>query len=185
MSGYASGIDREDIGGGENYALAIAAATAALSFAATCAAAVGWLITEKFRDGHATSLGAASGIVAGLVYPTDTLVLDGGCVYLFTDGLTESEAKELKKEVAHYKDSFTVDGAAKMQTFLTEKLRPLIQLDDPTPVNPLAVFLGHAARAQHDGDVGMVATDALSQLDAAHLRHREIAHHDVDVRRIR
>ena len=30
------------------------------------------------------------GIVAGLVYPTDTLVLDGGCVYLFTDGLTES-----------------------------------------------------------------------------------------------
>lgn len=30
------------------------------------------------------------GIVAGLAYPTDTLVLDGGCVYLFTDGLTES-----------------------------------------------------------------------------------------------
>lgn len=56
-----------------------------------------------------------------------------------TDGLTESEAKELKKEVAHYKDSFTPDGAAKMQTFLTEKLRPLIQLDDPTPVNPLGV----------------------------------------------
>jgi len=26
-----------------------------------------WLVTEKFRDGHATSLGAASGIVAGLV----------------------------------------------------------------------------------------------------------------------
>lgn len=30
------------------------------------------------------------GIVAGLAYPTDTLVLDDGCVYLFTDGLTES-----------------------------------------------------------------------------------------------
>ncbi len=35
----------------------------------TCAAAaiIGWLAVEKLRDGHATSLGAASGIVAGLV----------------------------------------------------------------------------------------------------------------------
>ena len=37
------------------------------TFAATCAAAIGWLLTERIRDGHATSLGAASGIVAGLV----------------------------------------------------------------------------------------------------------------------
>ena len=37
------------------------------TFAATCAAAIGWLVTERIRDGHATSLGAASGIVAGLV----------------------------------------------------------------------------------------------------------------------
>jgi Amt family ammonium transporter len=45
-----------------------AAAVAFLNtFAATCAAAIGWLVTEKLRDGHATSLGAASGIVAGLV----------------------------------------------------------------------------------------------------------------------
>jgi Amt family ammonium transporter len=35
--------------------------------AATAAAILGWLVTEKIRDGHATSLGAASGIVAGLV----------------------------------------------------------------------------------------------------------------------
>ncbi len=35
--------------------------------AATAAAVIGWLVTEKFRDGHATSLGAASGVVAGLV----------------------------------------------------------------------------------------------------------------------
>lgn len=31
------------------------------------AALIGWLLFEKFRDGHATSLGAASGAVAGLV----------------------------------------------------------------------------------------------------------------------
>ena len=34
---------------------------------ATAAAILGWLLVEKIRDGHATSLGAASGIVAGLV----------------------------------------------------------------------------------------------------------------------
>jgi len=34
---------------------------------ATAAAIIGWLATEKIRDGHATSLGAASGVVAGLV----------------------------------------------------------------------------------------------------------------------
>ena len=34
---------------------------------ATAAASLGWLATERVRDGHATSLGAASGVVAGLV----------------------------------------------------------------------------------------------------------------------
>ena len=34
---------------------------------ATCTAMLGWLLVERFRDGHATSLGAASGVVAGLV----------------------------------------------------------------------------------------------------------------------
>jgi Amt family ammonium transporter len=37
------------------------------TFLATCAAGIAWLVTEKIRDGHATSLGAASGVVAGLV----------------------------------------------------------------------------------------------------------------------
>jgi len=44
---------------------------AALAFTntmvATSAALLGWLIVEKIRDGHPTSLGAASGAVAGLV----------------------------------------------------------------------------------------------------------------------
>lgn len=34
---------------------------------ATGASMLGWLLVERFRDGHATSLGAASGVVAGLV----------------------------------------------------------------------------------------------------------------------
>jgi Amt family ammonium transporter len=34
---------------------------------ATAAAMLGWLVVERLRDGHATTLGAASGAVAGLV----------------------------------------------------------------------------------------------------------------------
>jgi Amt family ammonium transporter len=34
---------------------------------ATCAAVLGWLLLEKLRDGKPTSIGAASGAVAGLV----------------------------------------------------------------------------------------------------------------------
>src|SRR6476469_356953 len=37
------------------------------TLAATATAMLGWRLTEKLRDGHATSLGAASGVVAGLV----------------------------------------------------------------------------------------------------------------------
>ncbi|MEZ5375673.1 MAG: ammonium transporter [Acidimicrobiales bacterium] len=37
------------------------------TFIAGAAAMLSWLVVERIRDGHATSLGAASGIVAGLV----------------------------------------------------------------------------------------------------------------------
>ncbi|MDR0960924.1 MAG: ammonium transporter [Propionibacteriaceae bacterium] len=37
------------------------------TLAATGAAVLGWLVTERVRDGHFTTLGAASGAVAGLV----------------------------------------------------------------------------------------------------------------------
>ena len=59
---------------------------------ATCAAILGWLAIEKVRDGKATSLGAASGVVAGLVAITPAcgalsplgsivlgLIAGGGC----------------------------------------------------------------------------------------------------------
>jgi Amt family ammonium transporter len=46
-------------------------ATAGLAFintqVATAGALLGWILVEKIRDGHFTSLGAASGVVAGLV----------------------------------------------------------------------------------------------------------------------
>jgi Amt family ammonium transporter len=53
---------------GSAYAADNTAAIAATNtLLATCAAGLAWLIVEKIRDGKATSLGAASGIVAGLV----------------------------------------------------------------------------------------------------------------------
>ena len=45
----------------------IAGATFITTTVATAAAMLCWLLTERIRDGHATSLGAASGVVAGLV----------------------------------------------------------------------------------------------------------------------
>src|SRR3954452_4431163 len=44
-----------------------AAVTWVNTMVATGAASLGWLATEKFRDVHASSLGGASGVVAGLV----------------------------------------------------------------------------------------------------------------------
>ncbi|MUH43851.1 MAG: ammonium transporter, partial [Actinobacteria bacterium] len=53
---------------------------AALAFTntmvATAGAVMGWLIVDRLRDGHATSLGAASGAVAGLVAITP------GCAFV-------------------------------------------------------------------------------------------------------
>jgi Amt family ammonium transporter len=51
---------------------------------ATAAAMLAWLVVEKIRDGHATSLGAASGIVAGLVAitPAAGSVSPGGSIFL-------------------------------------------------------------------------------------------------------
>jgi len=45
----------------------IAGATFITTVIGTCAAMLAWLLVERIRDGHATTLGAASGIVAGLV----------------------------------------------------------------------------------------------------------------------
>jgi len=57
---------------GFNSGSALAAGNAASvvvfnTFVATCSALLGWLLVEKLRDGHATSLGGASGAIAGLV----------------------------------------------------------------------------------------------------------------------
>jgi Amt family ammonium transporter len=48
----------------------VAGSTFITTTIATATAMLAWLLTEKIRDGHPTTLGAASGIVAGLVVIT-------------------------------------------------------------------------------------------------------------------
>ena len=61
---------------------------AALAFTntmvATCAGVIAWLVVERLRDGHATSLGAASGAVAGLVAitPACAFVAPSGAIVI-------------------------------------------------------------------------------------------------------
>ncbi|MPZ60085.1 MAG: ammonium transporter [Propionibacteriales bacterium] len=79
---------------------------------ATGAASLAWLATEKIRDGHATSLGAASGIVAGLVAitPSCSAVSPVGAILLGAiAGVLCALAVGLKYRLG-YDDSLDVVG---------------------------------------------------------------------------
>ena len=79
---------------------------------ATAAAMLGWLLTEKIRDGHPTSLGAASGIVAGLVAitPAAGSVSPVGSIFLgLIAGILCALAVGLKYKFG-YDDSLDVVG---------------------------------------------------------------------------
>jgi ammonium transporter, Amt family len=56
----------------------IAAQAILNTFLAASAAMLGWLVVERIKDGHATTLGAASGAVAGLVAITPCAGFVGG-----------------------------------------------------------------------------------------------------------
>jgi Amt family ammonium transporter len=79
---------------------------------ATAAAALGWLLIEKVRDGHSTSLGAASGVVAGLVAitPSCSAVSPVGAIILGAiAGVLCALAVGLKYKLG-YDDSLDVVG---------------------------------------------------------------------------
>ena len=82
------------------------------TLAAPAAAMVGWLITERVRDGRPTSLGAASGIVAGLVAitPACASVSPLGALGLgLVSGILAALAVGLKYKLG-YDDSLDVVG---------------------------------------------------------------------------
>ncbi|WP_422748381.1 ammonium transporter [Mycobacterium sp. WMMD1722] len=80
--------------------------------AATAAAMLGWLAVERIRDGHATSVGAASGIVAGLVAITPacgSLSPIGSLILGVIAGVLSALAIGLKYKFG-YDDSLDVVG---------------------------------------------------------------------------
>ncbi len=79
---------------------------------ATAAAMLAWLLTERIRDGRATSLGAASGIVAGLVAITpscSSVNVVGALVIGFVAGVACALAVGLKYRFG-FDDSLDVVG---------------------------------------------------------------------------
>ena len=79
---------------------------------ATAAAIIGWLVVEKFKDGKATSVGAASGAVAGLVAitPSCANLTPGWAILLgVLAGAVCALAVELKWKLG-YDDSLDVVG---------------------------------------------------------------------------
>lgn len=82
------------------------------TFTATCAATLGWLAVEQFRDGHVTGTGAASGAITGLVAitPACGAVTPVGAIFIgLIPSLVCPFAIGLKKRFG-YDDSTDVVG---------------------------------------------------------------------------
>ena len=81
------------------------------TFLAASAAMLGWLVVERIKDGHATTLGAASGAVAGLVAITPCAGFVGGMAPVYIGLITGAVcylALGLKKAF-EFDDSLDVD----------------------------------------------------------------------------
>ncbi|MEU6383352.1 ammonium transporter [Streptomyces bauhiniae] len=90
----------------------LAAAAFLNTMAAGCTGLLGWLLVEQKRDGHPTTLGAASGAVAGLVAITPscgTVSLLGALAVGLTAGVVCSYAVGWKFRL-NYDDSLDVVG---------------------------------------------------------------------------
>ncbi|ANI39248.1 ammonium transporter [Mycolicibacterium vaccae 95051] len=98
--------------GSEGAADMLAGAVWVNTTAATAAAMLAWLLVERIRDGHATSVGAASGIVAGLVAITPacgSLSAIGSLILGAVAGTLSALAIALKYKFG-YDDSLDVVG---------------------------------------------------------------------------
>ncbi|MEA4944688.1 MAG: ammonium transporter [Propionicimonas sp.] len=110
---------------------------------APAAAMLGWLVVEKLRDGHATSLGAASGIVAGLVGITPaagSLSPLGSLVLGVVVGVACAYAVGLKYKF-NYDDSLDVVGVHLVGGLVGTLLIGLLA-DPAIPDNAAGLFYG-------------------------------------------
>ena len=109
---------------------------------AACAAMLAWLVVEKLRDGKPTSLGAASGIVAGLVAitPGAGFVSPVGAIFIgLVAGVLCALAVGLKFRFG-YDDSLDVVGVHLVGGLVGTVLLGLWSTDQ-------GLFYGHGARS--------------------------------------
>jgi ammonium transporter, Amt family len=142
------------------------------TFLAASAAMLGWLIVERIKDGHATTLGAASGAVAGLVAITPCAGFVGGMAPVYIGliaGAVCYLALGLKKSFG-FDDSLDVIavhlvgglvGSLLLGLFADSSINPgVLALDPAAPVDGL--FLGGGADLLVDQVVASVVTLAFS-----------------------
>ncbi len=135
------------------------------TFLAASAAMLGWLVVEKLKDGHATTLGAASGAVAGLVAITPCAGFVGGMspVYIgVATGVICYLALNIKKAF-RLDDSLDViavhligglAGTLMLGLFADSEINPVVTNE--------GLFLGGGADLLVDQAVAAVVTIAFS-----------------------
>ena len=139
------------------------------TLAAPAAAMLGWLAVERFRDGHPTSLGAASGVVAGLVAitPACANVSPLGAIGLgVVAGVASALAVGLKFKFG-YDDSLDVVGVHLVSGVVGTVAIGFLATPDPGHRGPVLRRRHHTAR--RPGSRGTV----LHRLHRGHdLHHR-------------
>jgi Amt family ammonium transporter len=135
------------------------------TFLAASAAMLGWLVVERIRDGHATTLGGASGAVAGLVAITPCAGFVGGMAPVYI-GLVAGAVCYLAlgiKKVFGFDDSLDV-VAVHLVGGLVGAL--LLGLFADSAINPAVVheglFLGGGGTLLGDQALASVVTLAYS-----------------------
>jgi len=125
------------------------------TFNATCAAMLAWMLVEKLRDGHATTLGAASGAIAGLVAITPScgaVTPVGALVIGAVAGLVCPLAVSLKYKLG-YDDALDVVGVHLVGGVIGTLLIGLVASSD-APNGQDGLLYG--------GGIGLLGTQALA-----------------------
>jgi Amt family ammonium transporter len=134
------------------------------TFVAASAAMLGWLVVEKLKDGHATTLGAASGAVAGLVAITPCAGFVGGLspiVIGFVAGAVCFLAIQLKYRFG-YDDSLDVVGVHLVGGLAGSLLLGFFADQDINPAGFDGLFLGGGPELLKDQLVASLAVVVFS-----------------------
>ncbi len=130
------------------------------TFVAAAAGMIGWLIVERMKSGHATTLGAASGAVAGLVAITPCAGFVGGIapviIGLVTGGVCFL-AISLKFKFG-YDDSLDVIAVHLVGGLLGSLMVGLFADDAINPLGADGLFLGGGADLLVEQIIAVVAT---------------------------